>query len=355
MKFVFVILLASNLMAQTKALSFEEKKQTEQSVRNLYKKAIKHYYQAEINFEEAAKPGANKELEEETIKHYKEAIACWNGIKKLDSTQKPENIIKKTESRIEIIVTKKTDDDRPSDFTAPENIAKTAYRGGKYGLARDTYRNLLGKIEKQEWRENLSHLNRVINIVGNEQYTKTGNNERNVRRTVTAFLEQDRETAAEIVVYLSRKYPKDNSLQELKRMVAEKYANEINLREAKISELSDMKISNLDELYVRKISELFRSGRIIEATDYCNKVLNLDPNNIEALVFKGTIFLKEENRDEALEMWRKSLQVNYEKSREGIIYWLNDDSVKGYGLFPDEETLADFRKKTRDLLDEIKK
>ena len=136
-------------------------------------------------------------------------------------------------------------------------------------------------------------------------------NELHARNKLANILikEQKYQEAEPIVNYLAQMDPTNNYTIKLRIAVLKHSANEINVIKELLKDIPKDSIANIKYLYA-KLAKAFRKlGKFLEAEEYCNKLIELNPSDYAAMNTLAMIYWKRRKFTEAEELLLKSIDI----------------------------------------------
>jgi tetratricopeptide (TPR) repeat protein len=121
--------------------------------------------------------------------------------------------------------------------------------------------------------------------------------------------EQEYEKAKPIVNYLTEIDPANNYIIKLRIAVLKHSADEVSVIKELLRDLPKENTANLKYLYAKLAKALRIAGDLIEAQEYCNKLLELNPSDYAAMNTLAMIYQKQNKFIEAEELLLKSIDI----------------------------------------------
>ncbi|HBU69313.1 MAG TPA: hypothetical protein DEE98_02905 [Elusimicrobia bacterium] len=149
-------------------------------------------------------------------------------------------------------------------------------------------------------------LSRIVSVVEISS-SVAGSGKRNVliRKGVDKFINKQMESAADFFVYASQLWPGDRVAAQFKNMIFDKAPEATALKNTIPG------ITVVDQM-LQDALDLIRTGRFISAVNYCERVLELEPNNITALTRMGSAYWAIGKKELARKAWETLLEIDPE-------------------------------------------
>jgi tetratricopeptide (TPR) repeat protein len=143
--------------------------------------------------------------------------------------------------------------------------------------------------------------------------------------------DKDYEEAKPIITFLTEKDPTNNYILKLRIAILKHSADEVSVIKELLKVLPKENKANIKYLYAKLAKLLRLSGDLIEAEEYCNKLIELNPLDYAAMNTLAMIYQKQNKFKEAEELLLKSIDIQPYNSHNynelGQVYLQRYDST----------------------------